>query len=70
MKKLLTTDEAALLLGIRPWTLRSWVSHRKIPYVKLGRLVRFDPTKLEAFVNGNTVEPEFMGKWKPELRNS
>lgn len=57
MNNLLTIDDAAQMLAIRPWTLRSWVSQRKIPYVKIGRLVRFDSKELEKFVDQNKVEP-------------
>lgn len=40
-EKLLTTDEAAALLAIKPSKLRSAVFKREIPYLKIGRLVRF-----------------------------
>jgi len=56
MKCLLTTEQTATLLGIKAWTLRSWVSQRKIPYVKLGRLVRFDEEAILAFVKDNVIE--------------
>jgi len=55
MKSLLNTEQTAQLLGIKAWTLRSWVSQRKIPYVKLGRLVRFDEEAIRAFVQENAV---------------
>jgi excisionase family DNA binding protein len=55
--KLLKTDEAAELLGIRPWTLRGWVSEGRVPYVKLGRLVRFDDKRLEEWIAMNCIEP-------------
>ena len=34
--QLLTVVEAAGYLGIRPWTLRHWISDRKIEIVKYG----------------------------------
>jgi len=35
--RLLTLDEVcAKLGGVRPWTIRSWVSQRRIPYTKVG----------------------------------
>jgi len=55
--KLIKTDEAAKLLGIKPWTLRAWVSEKRVPYVKLGRLVRFDEKMLEEWINGNSFLP-------------
>jgi hypothetical protein len=37
--RLLTIDEACLKLGgVKPWTIRSWVSQRRIPYTKGWRL--------------------------------
>jgi excisionase family DNA binding protein len=56
MKTLLNTTQTAELLGIKAWTLRSWVSHCKIPYVKLGRLVRFDEEAIRAFIQDNSVD--------------
>jgi excisionase family DNA binding protein len=32
-------------------TLYNWVNQGRLPYVKLGRCVRFDPNELQAFVN-------------------
>jgi excisionase family DNA binding protein len=57
MDELLTIEEAATRLNIQPWTLRSWVSQRKIPYVKLGRLIRFDPTALQRYIKQQSVDP-------------
>lgn len=59
MKVLLTIDEAAEYLSIRPWTLRAWVSQKRIPYIKLGRLVRFELKSLEQFIRKNTIESEY-----------
>lgn len=56
MRELLNTEQAAGLLGVKRWTLRAWVSQRKVPFVKLGRLVRFDPAALELFVLQNSIE--------------
>jgi excisionase family DNA binding protein len=38
--KLLTLEQAAERLGMKPVTLRMWASARKIARVKLGRAVR------------------------------
>lgn len=55
MEKLLNIQEAADLLGIKNHTLYQWVSQHKIPYYKIGRLVRFSPSKLEAWVKKREV---------------
>jgi excisionase family DNA binding protein len=33
---LLTVNEAAALLRLKPSTIRAWILHRKIPHIKLG----------------------------------
>jgi len=38
-------------------TLYKWVGQRKIPHIKLGRLVKFDPAKLEEWIKQQTVMP-------------
>ncbi len=53
---LLSIPEAARYLGIAVWTLRHWVSERKIPYVKMGSLVRFRQRDLDEFIAQNLVK--------------
>jgi excisionase family DNA binding protein len=43
------------LLGVKEKTLYSWVNQRKIPYVKVGRLLRFDLSKVEEWIKENSV---------------
>ena len=50
MEPLLTIQEAAEKLGVKPNTLYLWVSQRRIPHRKIGRLVRFRDCDLEEFV--------------------
>ena len=56
-RHLLTIQQAAYVTGIAVPTLYKWVSHRKIPYIKLGRLVKFDPGKLDEWIKQQTVMP-------------
>jgi len=56
-RHLLTIQQAAQITGISITTLYKWVSHRKIPYIKMGRLVKFDPLKLEEWIKQQTVMP-------------
>jgi len=55
MKKLIGINELAEWLGISPKTIYSWVMMKRIPYVKLGRLVKFDPVDIEAWIKENKV---------------
>ena len=50
-RPLISVHEAAAYLKIAVWTLRHWVGQRKIPFVKLGRLVRFRQADLDAYVS-------------------
>lgn len=53
----LTSREAADQLRVSVWTLRHWVSDRKIAFVKKGRMVRFRMEDLERFMNSGIVRP-------------
>lgn len=47
---------AAAALGLSAFTVRKWVRERRIPIVRLGRAIRFDPRALERFIERNTLE--------------
>jgi excisionase family DNA binding protein len=38
-RRVVSVPEAALLLGLRPSTIRAWIGRRRIPFVRLGRRV-------------------------------
>ena len=57
MKPLLTIEEAAALLGVKTQTLYLWVSQRRVPCRKIGRLVRFTETDLEEFIEKQKQPP-------------
>ena len=48
---LLTAAEAAKALAISPRTLWSLTDSGKIPCVRIGRSVRYDPVDLRAWIN-------------------
>ncbi len=54
---LLTVGEAAQRLRVSKYTLRGWVSRRRISYVKIGRRTLFNPTDLDNLIKASTVEP-------------
>ncbi len=55
--ELLNVASAAALLGIRPWTLRHWISDGKIEIVKYGNgLVRLRRSVLDRFVASCTIK--------------
>jgi excisionase family DNA binding protein len=54
--ELLTVVQAAGILGIRPWTLRHWISDRKIDVVKYGNgVVRIRRSVLDRYVASCTI---------------
>jgi excisionase family DNA binding protein len=51
--RLLTVHEAAQFLSVSVSTLYGWAWQRRIPFVKMGRALRFDSADLERFVDAN-----------------
>ena len=51
MVKLLNVTEVAQLIGVRPSTIYQWTHLKFIPYVKVGRLVRFKPDAVMKWVD-------------------
>jgi excisionase family DNA binding protein len=47
---LLTIDEPAEHLGVNVRHVRRQIAERRVPFVKVGRLVRFDPVDIEAWL--------------------
>ncbi len=56
IKRFLSIRELAEYLGIKVGTVYVWVCHKKIPYVKVGRLVKFDLQKIEKWLEEKSVE--------------
>ena len=56
-KRLLTVDDTAAYLGISKLTVYDWISQKKIEYVKIGRLVKFDQRILDRWIDQHTVKP-------------
>jgi excisionase family DNA binding protein len=54
---LLTDQQAAELLGVKPTTLQVWRVNKRypLPYVKVGRLVRYRLSALQAFLKTREV---------------
>lgn len=56
MKRLLTAAEAGEYLGRTEDAMRQAVHRRQIPFVKTGKLLRFDVRDLEQWINERRVE--------------
>jgi len=55
--RLLTIQEVSKIIGVSKHTLYKMVSQRRIPYVKVGRLTKFDVTLLDQWLKQHTVMP-------------
>lgn len=50
MKKYINIKDLSEYLDIKPSTLYDWVFRKKIPYYKIGRLVKFNMDEIEKWV--------------------
>ena len=57
LPRLLTIEEVADHLGVNVRHMRRLVAERRIPYVKWGRLLRFDPAEIDAWLADARVAP-------------
>ena len=55
MEKLLTAKQVSELLEVKISTVYDWVYRGVIPYVKLGRLVRFKKPEIFRWVDSHTL---------------
>jgi excisionase family DNA binding protein len=57
--RVLSTEEAAELLGVKPKTVRLWAKTGKIPARRVGgKLWRFSRAQVLAFIREGEAEPE------------
>lgn len=56
-RRLFTISEVAQYTGLSVHTLYTMVSQRRIPYVKAGRLVKFDLKAIDTWIERHSVKP-------------
>lgn len=49
-RRFLGIEELAEYLGVRKSTLYAWRHQGKIPYIKIGRLVKFDSLEIDTWI--------------------
>jgi excisionase family DNA binding protein len=54
--RLLDITEVADRCGVRVRFIRRLVAERRIPYIKLGHLLRFDPDEIAAWLDSQRVD--------------
>ena len=52
---LIAISEVSLWLGVSTKTVYGWIHTRQIPFVKVGRLVKFQTNDISAWVEGKKV---------------
>jgi len=58
MEKLLTAKQVSGLLEVHLSTVYEWVNRGSIPYVKLGRLVRFKKAEIFRWIDSHEIRPK------------
>jgi excisionase family DNA binding protein len=56
-RRFIGVKELAVYLGIKVDTVYAWVSARRIPFRKLGKLVKFDLKEVDLWVDRMIVKP-------------
>jgi len=55
-KRFVGIEEMAEYLGLKKGTLYAWIFRREIPYLKIGRLVKFDIMEIEKWLKEKRVK--------------
>jgi excisionase family DNA binding protein len=55
-KEILTIKEVAEYLKVRPSTIYSWVEHGRIPYNKIGRIIRFRKSEIDRWFDSRETQ--------------
>ena len=63
MQQLLSVQETAERLGLKPATIRAWQLRRKnLPFVRCGRAIRIPAEAVERFIQRNTIPARENGR--------
>jgi excisionase family DNA binding protein len=55
-QRLMAVNDAAQYLAVSSSTLYGWVHQRRIPFVKVGRALRFEVADLDDFIQRNRTQ--------------
>jgi excisionase family DNA binding protein len=56
-RRFIGVNELAVYLGIKVNTVYAWVSTKRIPFHKIGKLVKFDLKKIDLWADRLMIEP-------------
>lgn len=54
---MLTVKDIAELLSVKPGTVYDWVENNEIPFVRIGRTIRFDREQIDIWIASKTHFP-------------
>jgi excisionase family DNA binding protein len=63
LPQLLTIDQRAERLGVGSRHVRRTVAEKRVPYLKVGKFVRFDPAEIATWLDLARVRPPRFGTW-------
>ena len=58
IEQLWDINDVAARLGVQVRHIRRLVAERRIPYIKWGHLLRFEPTEIEAWLDNARTRPD------------
>lgn len=58
MDKLITPEEFACVVGIQLSTVYSWTHAKTVPFIKVGRLIRFRESEILKWLHGRSQGPD------------
>jgi excisionase family DNA binding protein len=58
MLRLLTPEELSEMLGVSIHTIYQWTCKRQVPFIKVGKLVRFPYDDVISWLDSNRVSPK------------
>ena len=54
--ELLTPDELSGMLKVKKQRIYEWVHYKRIPYIKVGRFLRFSKDQIQEWLRENTCD--------------
>jgi len=66
-QKYLTIEELSRILQVKKHYIYALTSQRKIPFLKLGRFLRFERDKIEEWLKDKAQKPEDIEKIKASV---
>jgi len=63
----LTVEEAAKYLRVAKGTLYNWISQRRIPFCRRGRVLRFERDALDRWLAGGRSRPSRLTEDRPQM---